>query len=317
MKGSVNRSVEANFIKIVTISLFCSQLWGCSVSRDSKNSSSINISGATSLELNHDGVFRETLVYVPESYEGTENVPLLLNFHGYGGYAADYLLTADFRQIAEEQTFLLAYPQGSSLNGFPHWNPSPPSATNKSTVDDFGFIALLIDNLSATYRIDEDRVYAVGYSNGAMLTFGLACYWGERITAVGSVSGTMLTDIGDLCQPPQPTAVITLHGTQDYILPYYTANNGATPKGDSINYVSAEGVIEYWVGFNQTQSSPTEATTISSGQTVHSFIYAEGQEGVEVRHYQVVGGEHIWFDLEVAGLGTNELIWNFLSRFHL
>ncbi|MEC7164327.1 MAG: PHB depolymerase family esterase, partial [SAR324 cluster bacterium] len=175
--------------------------------------------------MNHAGVLRETLVYVPESYEGTEAVPLLLNFHGYGGFASNHLLTSDFRQLAEEQTFLLAYPQGSLLDGSPHWNPSPPSATNKSTVDDFGFIESLIDNLSATYRIDEERVYAVGYSNGAMLAFGLACYRGKRIAAVGSVSGTMLTDIGNLCQPSQPTAAITLHGTQDYILPYYKADN--------------------------------------------------------------------------------------------
>ena len=324
MKYSIIRSFERNFIKILTALLVCLQLWGCSVSRDSKNSSEIDLKdssnvdilGTTRLKLNHEGVLRETLVYVPESYEGTQDVPLLLNFHGYGGYAANHLLTADFRQLAEEQTFLLAYPQGSLLDGSPHWNPSPPSATNKSTVDDFGFIESLLDNLSVTYRIDEERVYAVGYSNGAMLAFGLACYLGERIAAVGSVSGTMLEDIGDLCQPPHPTAVITLHGTQDYILPYAT-NDGTTPKGDSSGYVSAEGVVEYWADFNQTQSSPTEATTISSGQTVHSFIYAEGQGGIEVQHYQVVGGEHVWFDLEIAGFGTNELIWSFLSRFRL
>ena len=196
MKYSIIRSFERNFIKILTALLVCFQLWSCSVSRDSKNSSEIDLKdssnvdilGTTRLKLNHEGVLRETLVYVPESYEGTQDVPLLLNFHGYGGYAANHLLTADFRQLAEEQTFLLAYPQGSLLDGSPHWNPSPPSATNKSTVDDFGFIESLLDNLSVTYRIDEERVYAVGYSNGAMLAFGLACYLGERIAAVGSVS---------------------------------------------------------------------------------------------------------------------------------
>jgi len=257
MKYSIIRSFERNFIKILTALLVCLQLWGCSVSNDSKNSSKIDLKDSSNtnipdtiwLELNHAGALRETLVYVPESYEGTEAVPLLLNFHGYGGFASNHLLTSDFRQLAEEQTFLLAYPQGSLLDGSPHWNPSPPSATNKSTVDDFGFIESLLDNLSATYRIDEERVYAVGYSNGAMLAFGLACYRGERIAAVGSVSGTMLEDIGDLCQPPHPTAVITLHGTQDYTL-LYAANDGTTPKGDSSGYVFAEGVVEYWADFN-------------------------------------------------------------------
>ena len=148
MKYSIIRSFERNFIKILTALLICLQLWGCSVSNGSKNSSeidlkdssNINIPDTTWLELNHDGILRETLVYVPESYEGTQDVPLLLNFHGYGGFAANHLLTSDFRQLAEEQTFLLAYPQGSLLNGSPHWNPSLPSATNKSTVDDLSLI---------------------------------------------------------------------------------------------------------------------------------------------------------------------------------
>ena len=133
MKYSIIRSFERNFIKILTALLVYLQPWGCSVSNDSKNSSNINIPDTTWLELNHDGVLRETLVYVPESYEATQDVPLLLNFHGYGGFAANHLLTSDFRRLAEEQTFLLAYPQGSLLDGSPHWNPSPPSATNKST----------------------------------------------------------------------------------------------------------------------------------------------------------------------------------------
>ena len=95
MKYSIIRSFERNFIKILTALLACLQLWACSVSNDSKNSpkidlkdsSNINILDTTWLELNHDGVLRETLVYVPKSYEETEAVPLLLNFHGYGGFA--------------------------------------------------------------------------------------------------------------------------------------------------------------------------------------------------------------------------------------
>jgi polyhydroxybutyrate depolymerase len=305
-----------NFFKSLAIALVCLQLWSCGISGDSTDSSKTTFTGVTTLELKHDGARREVLVYVPETYEGTEDVPLLLNFHGFGGSAADHLLTTDFRQLAEEQTFLLAYPQGSLLSGSSHWNPSPPSLINKSTVDDFGFIESLIDNLSATYRIEEERIYAVGYSNGAMFAFGLACYRSKGIAAVGSVSGTMLEDVGDLCQPSYPTAVITLHGTQDYVLPY-AADNGANPKGGTSGYMSAEEVVEYWVDFNKIQSTPTVTTMISNGQTVNSFIYGDGQGGIEVHHYQVIGGEHVWFNLATTESVTNELIWGFLSRFRL
>ena len=37
--------------------------------------------------LVHDGMTREYILYVPDSYDGTSEVPLMLNFHGYGGVA--------------------------------------------------------------------------------------------------------------------------------------------------------------------------------------------------------------------------------------
>ena len=35
--------------------------------------------------LVHDGMNREYIIYVPNSYDGTSAVPLLFNFHGFGG----------------------------------------------------------------------------------------------------------------------------------------------------------------------------------------------------------------------------------------
>ena len=35
----------------------------------------------------HDGIEREYLLYIPENYSGYESVPLLFNFHGFGGNA--------------------------------------------------------------------------------------------------------------------------------------------------------------------------------------------------------------------------------------
>ena len=58
----------------------------------------------------------------------------------------------------------------------PHWNIADNGGDNKSNSDDFGFIVLLINELSISYNIDENRTYACGYSNGAGISFSVACH---------------------------------------------------------------------------------------------------------------------------------------------
>lgn len=257
--------------------------------------------GTYSASFHHDGVRRTAVVYVPESVASP--APMMLNFHGYGDRAEWFMETADLRPLADEEGFVLVYPQGSLLEGSSHWNSAAPSDDNKSDAEDFGFVTELIDTIAAAYTLDTDRVYATGYSNGGMMSFGLACYLGDRIAAVASVSGAMLDDIGVSCTPPHPMSVITLHGTGDTVLPY----DGAEGMH------SAQGVVDYWTGHNGITGEPTTSSAIG----IESFVYEGGAAGTEVHHHRVEGGEHVWFALEDDGVDTNRLIWEFVSRFGL
>ena len=260
--------------------------------------------GTWSTSFAHGGVNREAVVYIPESWSPDTATPMLLNFHGYGGTAVDHMEEADFRPVADAEGFVLVMPQGSLLQGSPHWNSAAPSDDNKSAVDDFGFVELLLDTVGASVSIDAERVYAVGYSNGGMMSFGLACHRSGLVAAVGSVSGAMLDDIGVACTPG-PTSVITLHGTADTVLRY--------EGGDGMR--SAAGVVDYWRGINQITDEPTESTTSEAGTTVESFVHAGGTGGTEVHHHRVVDGGHVWLDVNIEGADTNRLLWNFFSRF--
>jgi polyhydroxybutyrate depolymerase len=248
-------------------------------------------------------VARQAIVYVPESVTGAGAVPLLLNFHGFGGTSGDHLEWADMRSIADANAFVLVYPQGTELDGSPHWNTSLPSADNKSSAEDFGFVEALIDTVAASYSVDDNRVYAIGYSNGGMFSFALACFRAERIAAIASISGAMLDDIGVDCTPP-PTSVLTIHGTEDSVLPY--------DGGFMIR--SAQDVIDYWTQLNGIDGEPATSTSTHDGNQIDTFRYTGGELGTEVHHHRVVGGGHVWIDIEVDGARTNELIWDFLSR---
>lgn len=250
--------------------------------------------------IGHDGLTREYIVYVPSTYDGNSSLPVVLNFHGFGGLASDHMADADMRPQAESDTFLLVYPQGACLDGFSHWNASLPGGDNKSDVDDLGFIGAMIDQLTSDYNIDEERIYACGYSNGGMMSYALACYQSERIAAIGSISGSMI-DQSSSCVPSHPMPVIKLHGTSDDVLPY----NGGS------DYTSAQSTIDYWVNFN---NANTTADLETDGNIEH-YVYANGDSSVSVEHYKYIGGGHVWFNTTYQGSNASQLVWDFFSQY--
>ena len=252
--------------------------------------------------ITHDSKTRSYVIYVPESYDGASAVPLMLNFHGFSGDAIEYMQYADMRTLAESDTFILVYPQGSELGGSSHWNPSLPGGDNKSDADDLGFIEALINKISSDYSIDAKRVYSCGYSNGGMMAYGLANYKSELIAAVGCVSGAMI-DLDGTTSHPMP--VIHMHGTSDGVIPY----TGGT------YYNSAESVIAHWVDFSNTIETPTENSETSGGITIEHSLYDQGDNDVSVELYKYVNGGHVWFTNTYQGNTTAELIWNFMSKY--
>jgi polyhydroxybutyrate depolymerase len=274
----------------------------CSKYND-KNGSDCYSNSNTEL-IFHDGIDREYLLYIPDSYDGTTAVPIVFNFHGYGGNVEEFMEYADLRSVAETNTFIVVYPQGSCLEGSSHWNPCPNGPDNKSEADDFGFVEAMINQISSEYNIDLDRVYAGGYSNGGMMAYGLANYKSDLIAAVASVSGTMLNCTGST---NHPMPVVHLHGTSDDVVSY----NGST------DWNSVQNTLDYWINFNSTTTTPIVNSENSGGITIEHYIYDQGENSVSVEHYKFIEGEHVWFNETYQGQNTAELIWNFMSRYDL
>ena len=287
---------------ILLFTILLSILSSCN--KDDNNNPDECYSNTNAQTIVHDGLNREYVLYIPNSYDETSSIPLMLNFHGFGGSASDYMLEADMRSLAETDTFILVYPQGSCLDGSSHWNACPTGGDNKSDADDFGFVEAMINEISSQYNIDLERIYAAGYSNGGMMVYGLANFESELIAAVASVSGTMLD-----CTGPtnHPMPVIHLHGTSDGVLPY---------NGNSY-YSSAQNVLDHWIDFNNTITNPTVNSDSNGGMTIEHYLYDQGDSGISVEHYKYIGGDHVWFSATYQGQNTSALIWNFVSRYDI
>lgn len=264
------------------------------------------ITGLQTKTFSHDNVNRNYLVYIPNSYDSEIDYPLMFLFHGFGGIASEFMNTADMRDLAESKNFIVVYPQGLDLASTgSHWNCSNPSADNKSDVDDIGFIENLIDQLLIDYPvIDNKRIYAAGYSNGGFMSYYLACN-SKKFAAIGSVAGTMLDDSYQNCNAQFPTAMINIHGTDDFDVPYV---------GNSY-YPSIPDVVDWWNNFNKT----TNLDLLSNQDgTIEQYIYYDDAGDRFVEHIKVIGGGHYWDDkLNYEGKNTSGLIWEFVSNFDI
>ena len=299
----MNRSVFFLIFMVVFLLVGCNETHNAvEVGKD--NGKGSNTANKSTLTLEHNGLTREYVLFVPSNYNSTTAIPLMFNFHGFGGNASEYMAYADMRSLAESENFILVYPQGSNLDGSPHWNTCPNGGENKSDTDDFGFIAALVNQLSTNYNVDEDRIYAAGYSNGGMMAYGLANYKSEIFAAVASVSGTMLDCTAT---PSHSMPVVHLHGTADDTLPY-----------DGNNYFNGvQTVLNHWTSFNNTSTAPTVTSDASSGMTIEKYVYDQGDSDVAVVHYKYIGGGHDWFAANYQGQDTATLIWSFVSRYDI
>ena len=263
-----------------------------------------------------DGVDREFILYIPSTYDSTDAVPLMLNFHGWTMSASDQMNLSDMRTLSDSENFIIVYPQGVKFRNRPfgstHWNVG--SWTTGSTSDDIGFVDKLIDHISVNYNIDLERIYACGYSNGGFFSHELACNLSNKIAAIGTVSANMSTRTRDNCNPSHPTPVVTVSGTNDNEVSY----DGTNFEGQ----ISHNEVLNYWINYNQTDETPIISNLpnidTNDGSTVELHQYKNGNNDVEIEHFKVVDGGHDWpGTYGNMDIDANSIIWGFVSQFDI
>ena len=259
--------------------------------------------GLFSQSMTYDNVNREYLIYIPSSYDPNSATPILLAFHGFGGYSQYFINTADFRSLADQFNFIVVYPQGLVCGDGTTWNTHPPGGDNKCSQDDIGFFAALLNEISGNYNIDSSKVFLTGYSNGADFSYSLACYQSSLVTAIAPVSGLMpMVNASSECQPSHATSVMIFNGTNDYSRPY---------NGIAGYMMSVDQTVAYWSQYNNTDSSPQ--TNIVGD--IENYTYLNGDNNTTVDLFKIVNGGHYWFNLSYNGNSIEELMWNFFSSY--
>ena len=252
---------------------------------------------------------REFYIYIPDDIDTTNSqIPLLFSLHGYTSRAIWNLGYTGFQSIAETEKFIVIYPQGTILasTGETHWNVG--GWTVGSTTDDVDYLSSLIDWAYSEYKIDRNRVYSTGMSNGGFMSYHLACNLSYKIAAVASVTGSMTPQTYNSCSPTHPTAILQIHGTADGVVPYY---------GNSISR-AIPTVMDYWEEYNDCEQEIINIIDDVNGDGDGGYLYSYNQclSDVNLRLYLMTNMGHEW----PTNNGQNDIIaaneiWYFLKQY--
>ncbi|MBN2086123.1 MAG: hypothetical protein JW748_12965 [Anaerolineales bacterium] len=307
-------AMKLHAVRLALFLLGTGILAGCRVSDSTQPLSN----AATLIERTVDvaGMKRSYLLYIPENIRSAPLVPLVLVFHGGGGRPENMPTITGFTNRAETEGFAVVYPRGTSRLGFIPmftWNAGFCCGwSQREEIDDIGFVRALLDDLESVFPVDPRRIYATGLSNGAILSYRLACELADRIAAIGPVAGTQNIIA---CHPSRAVSVIHFHGTADPNEPY-EGGRGSGPS--SVSFAPVRDTIAFWI---QADGCPETALREESGPALRE-AYGPCRDGSAVELYSIAGGGHSWpggerwapFAEEPTGaIDATEVMWEFFQ----
>jgi polyhydroxybutyrate depolymerase len=263
-----------------------------------------------------DGRERSYVVHVPAGrVDGP--VPVVVVLHGGGGNARNAMEQTGMSELADRAGFLAVYPNGSGRLGrtLLTWNAGPCCGyAVDERVDDVAFVAAVLDGVERDFGGDPERIFVTGMSNGAMMSYRLACELSGRIAAIAPVAGSMPAG----CRPSAPVSVVAFHGTADKHVLY----DGGAPiiRGDTHPRQDAPvaDTIAFWVGHNGCADPVTEDVSPDTRRLDHTC-----PDGSGVTLYTITGGGHAWpggvrgrdgADRPTDTISATELMWEFFRR---
>ncbi len=228
--------------------------------------------GDTNQTVQVGATSRSYVLHVPAAYDGSKQVPLILDFHAQNGSGPSELSSSPYPAQTDPEGVVMAFPTGLKGPGGTAWNVGPCCVAG---VDDVAFARALVVQVQATACIDPKRVYAVGLATGGGMAYYLACHAADMFAAIAPAAFDLLEEnVGD-CQPSRFITVISFRGTADTLVPYAGGYSLVVPSMP-ITFLGAQATFQKWAELDQCTDSPSTAD--SNGCSTYSAC----QGGVEV-----------------------------------
>ena len=238
--------------------------------------------------LSAQNLSREYLLYTPPNYDSSRQTPVVIGFHGGETSNALFARTSRLHILAEQENFLVVYPNGVDK----HWNDG--RGTSNPNIDDVGFVTAVVEDLKSIRNVDTNRIYATGISNGAFMTQRLACELADVIAAFSAVAGSMGVNLRSSCRPGRPVSMMIINSPNDNFVPW---NGGIMKKGKGGNILSIPELVEFWKQHNSC-GEREERTFLKRISTDKTKVVMRQHKGCRADSqlvlFTIEGGGHTW-----------------------
>lgn len=309
------RNLIAKLLTIVLLACAC----GSVPSAQPANAGSL-APGNHTFKLNTGGRDRSFVLHIPKNYDPAKALPLVVAIHGGGGNAKNMEEMSGFSAKSDKEGFIVCYPSGTGV--FPDklltWNTENCCGyALENKVDDVAFFDAMLDDIGTKAKIDWNRVYATGISNGGMMSHLLGCRLSHRFAAIAPVAGALNFD----CQPGNPVFVCVIHGTGDQHVLY---DGGAPKKTIDKNNPrvdkSVQHALDTWAKIDGIDKTGAKKTVMFP--KVERYDYPTGSQGTKLVHYKLIDFGHAWpggqkysssADSTQCDINATDVIWEFFK----
>ena len=158
-----------------------------------------------------DGETRRAIVYAPSANSAGGKAPLIFSFHGHGDNIQNFQYTDMHRAWPEA---IVVYFQGlpSRRDGLSGWQVEKGQDDDR----DLKLVDAALASLREQFKVDDARIYATGFSNGANFTYLL---WAER-PGVFAAYAPVAARLRPSVQPKRPRPLFHIAGTRDATIPF-------------------------------------------------------------------------------------------------
>lgn len=169
------------------------------------------------------------LSYLEQTQGEARNQPLVIFLHGFGSNEEDLFGIKD--ALPSTWTYLSARaPMPVDPHGFRWFTKTTDDVDYNGETADLQRSAKLIEafvtQATAKYHTQPDRVFLVGFSQGAIMSYEVGLRQPQLIRGIAALSGSVLPALKAELKPDQrlnQLAIFIGHGTLDQALPYASA----------------------------------------------------------------------------------------------
>ena len=251
--------------------------------------------------INVGGKNRTFFITLPNNYDNTKPHKLLIANHCMGSKAEDFVHhNPDYdhptpyygqQKLDKNGDYIFVAPQGND-NGT--WNGK----------EDHQFVDEMITTMFDNYCVDTTRVFATGFSFGAMFTNSLAQDLQERLRAV-AVYATADYNIwlpsagsGRYDAKNLPIAWMGVHGKRDGVCNYDRAKTSALPR-----ILKRNGKADANGNFTDASSEKPQEFNGTAGHLCYDFKNVDERFPVKWCSWN---GEHQWTAHDGSNTGTGQ-----------